>query len=134
MVEKGLDSENLLKQAEPTGFVEVMFAKSSAEADLCCDYLGQRDIPARLESSGASARNCGIAILVPSDRFIEASELLAARLQGDPEDEVDDDGGDYSDDDADDDDDEFDDDDDDLDDDDDDFEEDEEEAEKDDDF
>ena len=138
MVDEAHDSDNVLDQVDAANYVEVMFAKGLAEANLCCEYLEKQQIPARIESAGVVSRASGVAVLVPSDRFLEASELLAARLQGDIDeesagddelDELDDDAEDELDDDDDDDDD------DDLDDDDDaDVLEEEEESEKDDEF
>jgi hypothetical protein len=101
MVDEAHDSDNLLDQADIASYVEVMFAKSLAEANLCCDYLGKQQIPARLESAAIVSRANGVAVLVPSDRFIEASELLASRLQGDIDDDSADEGLDELDDDAD---------------------------------
>ena len=121
MVDEARDSDNVLDQVDAASYVEEMFAKGLAEANLCCEYLEKQQIPARLESASVVTRASGVAVLVPADRFLEASELLAARLQGDIDeesagddelDELDDDAEDDLDDDDDDDDDDIDDDDD----------------------
>jgi hypothetical protein len=83
MVDEGLGSGNLLEKTEDATFVEVMFAKSLDEAAVCQSFLQEQQIPARVEIDSAVAKRCGIAILVPSDRLIEASELLASRAQDD---------------------------------------------------
>jgi hypothetical protein len=87
MVEEGLDSGNALDRTENGQFVEVMFAKSTDQASVCCDFLEQQQIPARLEPAAVSARSSGVAVLVPADRLVEASELLAS-LAHDEEEEV----------------------------------------------
>ncbi len=108
------DSMNL---TDHENLVEVMFARSTAEANDCVRALIESDIPARMEGSGRPGAGYGIAVLVPPDRMILASELLAAKAHDDEEDEEEE-GEDSTDEEVDDiDDDEFDDDDDDLDDD-----------------
>ncbi len=93
MVDEGVGSGNILDgvEVEPENFVEVMFAKSVAEAKDCCGYLAQQHIAARIEVDPDVSRRCGIAVSVPADRLVEASELLAARSQEGDEDEDDDD-------------------------------------------
>jgi hypothetical protein len=108
------DSMNM---TDHENLVEVMFARSTAEANECVRALIESDIPARMEGSGRPGAGYGIAVLVPPDRMILASELLAAKAHDD-EDEEDEESEDTADEEVDDiDDDEFDDDDDDLDDD-----------------
>lgn len=70
-----------------------MFARTMDEARECCSLLGGQDIAARIEGLAHSARKGGIAVLVPDDRFIEASEFLAINLQdvSDDEEEMEDD-------------------------------------------
>lgn len=95
-------------------FVEVVFARSSSEARQFVGMLQEHEIPAQLESGAAAARESGVAVLVPSDRLVEASECLSAFAQLEDEDvESDDDIDDLDDDydDSDDDEDDFDDDD-----------------------
>jgi len=103
MVDEGYGSGNLLQKIEGEGFVEVMFAKSTSEADGCMGFLLERQIPARLEVDPNVAKRCGIAVLVPASRLIEASELLATKAQDDDDfeefdDEDEDDDDDYDDD------------------------------------
>ncbi len=83
MVDEGIGSGGLLQKVEQVSFVEVMFAKSLDEADGCRSFLLERQIPARLEMDPNVAKRCGIAVLVPADRLIEASELLASKAQDD---------------------------------------------------
>jgi hypothetical protein len=106
MVDEGLGSGDTLEKTEDNGFVEVMFAKSLNEATGCHSLLQERQIPARVEVDSAVAKRCGIAVLVPADRLIEASELLASRAldQGEDFDEYEDEDDEELDDDFDDDD------------------------------
>ncbi len=76
------------------GFVEVMFAKSQHEAADLCNLLEEQHIPVRLEESTGPVSHSGIALLVPSARLVEASELLAGFDQEEEEEEFDDDAGD----------------------------------------
>lgn len=131
MMDETMGTANTVNYAEQTDFVEVMYARSLQEARECISFLLERDVPSRLETERGMQPDYGVAVLVPTDRLVEASELLAAMAQLEEEgeeaeeDELDDD----VDDDLDDDDDDFDDDDD-LDDDDDDLDDDEEEEEE----
>jgi hypothetical protein len=75
-----------------------MFAKSLGEAKECCDLLEEVRIPARFENDPTADR--GIPILVPEDRLVDASELLAARVQHDSVDEEEDDVDVYDEDDT----------------------------------
>jgi hypothetical protein len=92
MVDEGAGSRDASDGVEDAGLVEVMFAKSLSEAVGCRSLLQEQNIPARVEDDSAAGRRCGIAILVPSDRLIEASELLATRVQDDGQPEDDGDG------------------------------------------
>ena len=77
-----------------TAFVEVMFARSTREAATCCDFLKKHEIPARISDSAIDeVRDRGLAVLVPGHRFVDATEVLAFRVQDDDED----DDGDLSD-------------------------------------
>lgn len=88
MADQGMGSGNLTYEAEPTAFVEVMFAKSVQEAEDCCVLLEEREIPARFERASGFASSLGVPVLVPPSLLIEASEVLAFRAEDD------DDGGD----------------------------------------
>lgn len=92
---------------EDAEFVEVMYAKSPSEAQHCLDFLAAQNVPARLEQITRVPRKLGVAVLVPSDQLVNASEALAARDNDDDEDEEveDEDADDHFDDDFDDDDD-----------------------------
>jgi len=68
---------------EDDGFVEVVFAKSPVEASGCRDLLQEQNIPAFVESNAGVNLRSGIAVLVPSDRLVEASDLLATHPQED---------------------------------------------------
>lgn len=117
MMDETMGPSNTMNCTGEKDFVEVMFARSMPEARDFVSYLLEQEIPARLENTGGAVPACGVAILVPSDRMIEAAELLAARVDAEDdsdevegEEEFDDLDDDY--DDEDDEDDEFDDDDD----------------------
>ncbi|HKQ49987.1 MAG TPA: hypothetical protein VJZ71_18070 [Phycisphaerae bacterium] len=79
MKDETMGSGNVLHWVDGTKYVEVMFAKSVSEARECIGFLEDQLIPARLENTRELAQNCGVAVLVPADRFVDASELLAAR-------------------------------------------------------
>lgn len=79
MMDEGMNSGNVLHWVDGTKYVEVMFAKSVNEARDCIGFLEDRLIPARLENTRELSQTCGVAVLVPADRFVEASEVLAAR-------------------------------------------------------
>ncbi len=79
MMDEKMSTSNTLNCTSEKDFVEVMFAKSMPEARECVGYLLEQEIPARLENTGGAVPACGVAILVPNERLIEASELLAAR-------------------------------------------------------
>lgn len=81
MVDEDIGPENTIERTGDESFVEVMFAKSLDEAAGCRTLLLERRIPARVEVDSEIAKRCGIAVLVPADRLIEASELLASRAQ-----------------------------------------------------
>jgi hypothetical protein len=104
MVEEGVGSQDTVGASQEIGFVEVMFAKTMDEAKECCSMLNTQDIDARIEGLAQVGRKSGIAVLVPDDRFIEASEFLAVNLQDVSDDDVeeDDDTDDADDDDDDD--------------------------------
>ena len=66
-----------------------MFARSTREATTCCDFLNEHEIPARISDSDIDeVRDLGLPVLVPGHRFVDATEVLAFRVQDD--DEVDD--------------------------------------------
>ena len=92
MFDEGVGSQDTVGASQTEGFVEVMFAKTLDEAKECCVLLNAQEIDARIEGLQRSAHSGGIAVLVPDDRFIEASEYLAVNLQdvSDDEDEVED--------------------------------------------
>lgn len=85
MMDDGFGARKVLDNAIGADFVEVMFAKSLDEAKTCCHLLEDVHIPSRFENAPDADR--GIAVLVPEDRLVDASELLAARVQHDSVDE-----------------------------------------------
>jgi hypothetical protein len=114
MLEESMGRPDAIGASESNRLVEVMFARSLGEATHCCELLRGLDIQAQVEG-GAARKACGIAVMVPPDRFIEASEYLALNVQAvaddddfaddgeeeedDDSDEFDDDDDDYADDD-----------------------------------
>ncbi len=80
MVDEGFGGREVLDKATGADFVEVMFASSLDEAKECCALLDDSHIPAKYEEE-ASAGEKGIAVLVPEEQFVEASEVLASRVQ-----------------------------------------------------
>ncbi|MBX3395632.1 MAG: hypothetical protein KF841_09720 [Phycisphaerae bacterium] len=86
MVKLGVGSEDLLLTEKGFDFVEVFFARSRSEADRCCRRLEAVSIPAQVESAASLPSECGVAVLVPSTRLVEASEILT-RMAHDDEDE-----------------------------------------------
>lgn len=91
MADKTVDTKRVECTSETTSYVEVMYAKSHEEATGCRDLLEGQAIPARVEESANMPDISGVAVLVPDDRFIEASELLASQANGiaDPSDDLD---------------------------------------------
>jgi hypothetical protein len=83
MKDETISSGNVLHWVDGTKYVEVMYAKSVSEARDCIEFLEDRLIPARLENTRELTQNCGVAVLVPADRFVEASEVLSAREEAD---------------------------------------------------
>lgn len=91
MADNGATPAKCLNDLDGGGFVEVMFAKSQHEASDLCQLLTGRNIPVRLESSPEAVAQFGIAVLVPPDHLVAASELLAGFDQDEEEEEFDDD-------------------------------------------
>lgn len=83
MMDETKGASRIMQFAEETDFVEVMFARSQTQASECLQLLLDRAIPARLEETDGPVSRTGVAILVPNGRMIEASELLAARVDDD---------------------------------------------------
>ncbi len=86
MMDEDAGSRNVLQHRADAGFVEVMFARTDVEAAELVAFLTEQHIPAKQENAAGLMRGCGVAILVPANRFVEASELLAARTQDEEED------------------------------------------------
>lgn len=80
MVEDSFGGREVLDKAVDAEFVEVMFASSVEEAKECCALLEDSHIPSKYEQD-AAAGDKGVAILVAEEHFVEASELLASRVQ-----------------------------------------------------
>lgn len=90
MVKKHIVSPPSLERTSNEGYVEVMFAKSLDEATGCRSYLEEQRIPALIEQVRRGRAGIGVAVLVPENRLVEASEYLAARDQEEEEEEFDD--------------------------------------------
>lgn len=104
MVDESMSSLSAPSAPESAALVEVMYARTMGEATHCCELLRGQEIHAEVEGR-TSGKACGIAVMVPSDRFIEASEFLALNLENSDDDDfsdVDDDEEEDDDDDADD--------------------------------
>lgn len=93
MVKLGVGSEDLLLNEKGFNFVEVLFARSRNEAERCCRRLEAVSIPAQVESAASLPSECGVAVLVPAARLVEASEILTRMAHDDEDDdfEIDDD-------------------------------------------
>lgn len=87
MMDETMATANTLQSAGEVEFVEVMFARTMEEARDCVSFLLERDVPARIESQPGMQPAYGVAVLVPGDRMIEASEMLAARADDEEEEE-----------------------------------------------
>lgn len=68
-------------------FVEVMYAKSLDEADRLCALLQQKSIPATIEQDPVLPTQCGVAVLVPSEKLVQASQVLTLMAHDDEDDE-----------------------------------------------
>lgn len=88
MMDKSMSIKECATPADLSDYVEVMFAKSASEAQDLVRFLQESQVPAQLENSLGLTADCGVAILVPSERFVEASEILATRVHG--KDDIDD--------------------------------------------
>lgn len=71
--------------AGDVNFVEVIFAKSVDEAEDHRTILEERSIPALVEPAPEEPSQSGVAVLVPSDRLVEASEVLTMNAHDDVE-------------------------------------------------
>lgn len=94
MVRFGLGSDPLLHdETEQVKLIEVAYAKTLDEARSHCAVLQSNSIPAYVEPDVGMPKPCGIAVLIPSDRLIEASAFLTiqAQVEDDDEDDFDDD-------------------------------------------
>ena len=87
MTDNNMGTTDTLNPLDQEDLVEVIFARNSAEARACVRELLSSDIPARMESGRGMGGGYGVAVLVPSDRLILASEILAAKAQDDDEEE-----------------------------------------------
>lgn len=98
MVEQIIGFGNTLQEVDNTDFVEVVFARTLDEARDYCTLLEEHSISSRIEPGLHSASQCGVAVLIPHDRLIEASEILTIQAQDhDDDDFYDDDEGDEDD-------------------------------------
>ena len=67
--------------SEPYALVEVSFARSDDDARLQCAQLVERSIPAQVESPAGLPPECGVAVLIPPDRLVEAAEYLSVHAE-----------------------------------------------------
>lgn len=81
-------SESAAQEGEAVEFVEVIFAKSIGEAKLHCGMLEAYSIPSRVEKVREEVCQRGVAVLIPADRLVEASEILAVQTSADEEEDV----------------------------------------------
>lgn len=70
-------SGNCTRPGDTAELVEVMFAKSREEAEDWRNLLEENAIPAHVEEVPVTPASCGVAVRIPADRLLEASELLA---------------------------------------------------------
>jgi len=84
-MEHGLEARQFISMASDVNFVEVIFAKSVDEAEDHRTTLEGRSIPAFVEPAPEEPSLCGVAVLVPSNRLIEASEVLTMNAHDDIE-------------------------------------------------
>lgn len=87
MMDNYMGTTDTLNAPDQEDLVEVMFARNSAEAKACIRELLASNIPARMEGGKGMGGGYGVAVLVPSDRLILASEILAAKAQDEEEEE-----------------------------------------------
>ncbi len=64
-------------------YVEVAFARNKADAEVIRLLLASSSVPAQIESDTAGSMQRGIAVLVPADKLVEASEILTVRAEDD---------------------------------------------------
>lgn len=84
-MEHGLGAGQVIPLAGDACFVEVIFAKSVDEAEDHRTILEERSIPAFVEPAPEEPSLSGVAVLVPSDRLIDASEVLTMNTPDDIE-------------------------------------------------
>ncbi len=82
-MEYGLGAGQITPMAGDVSFVEVIFAKSVDEAEDHRTILEERSIPAFVERAPEKPSQSGVAVLVPSDRLVEASEVLTINAHDD---------------------------------------------------
>ncbi len=81
MIDQGFGSERVVQQAGEGTFVEVCYAQSMEDASSLCKLLEQHAIKALVETDPTIPDECGVAVLVGSDRLVEASEILTLEPQ-----------------------------------------------------
>lgn len=87
MMDHNMAATDTLNSTHEEELVEVMYARTVGEAKACIRELLASDIPARMESG--MGLGDGVAVLVPADRLILASEILAAKADDDEDEEED---------------------------------------------
>jgi len=86
IMRQGFSTEHVTPDSERLDYVEVVFAKSLDEAGTHRTILAGRGIPALIESLSVDRPSqCGVAVLVPQNRLIEASEILTMNVHDNAE-------------------------------------------------
>ena len=102
MVRLDTGSDSIARPITEADFVEVMFARTSDEASHFRSFLSQKAIPALVERNPELPDQCGVAVLVPSEKLVEASQQITWLMAHDDDDdedvEFDDDDDDHDDD------------------------------------
>ncbi|MCG8408240.1 MAG: hypothetical protein MI923_23820 [Phycisphaerales bacterium] len=105
MVEQIISFGNTLQEVDRCDFVEVIFARTRNEAGDYRALLEGHGIASRIETGLHTPSQYGVAVLIPKDRLVEASEILTIQAQEPDDDdfyyEDEDDEDDYEDDDVD---------------------------------
>jgi hypothetical protein len=87
MVRLDVDTESGVLIPGNGNYVEVLFAKNLSEADNLRRILEAKSIPALTERNMAHPVSCGVAVLVPVERLVDASEVLTKMAHDDEDDD-----------------------------------------------
>ncbi len=89
MVRMDTGSENNARPMMEADFVEVMYARTPDEASHLRSFLSEKAIPALVERNPDLPDQCGVAVLVPSEKLVEASQQLTWLMAHDDDDDED---------------------------------------------